>query len=1325
MRNRILYLISYLFIGIGILNAQSAYLEVVCFVESSKGDPIKTAKAELYEGNTRIQSVSTDLKGKLSFKLNYNKNYRIIVSKEGMIQKRIDFNTNAPAEEQRILRKEFAMSLVENCDGANTVVFKEPVDIIEYDAGFGNFVSNDAHYQQMQSKFASAYRSIDQCKQDKFDEKKQEADQQFNQHNYEEAIALYQEALEMNPNDGSVKRQISTAKKNIEKQQVNSQRYDQLIREADQYLGQGNLTTAKTKYFEAQKLKPNDTYPQTKIAEINTTIAQQQAEAQKQQELNAEYNNLVKQANSAMAAKNYPLAQQLYEKAGTIKPSEALPSQKVAEAQQALKQQQAAQAERERINTAFQEAMTAGNSAMQQKEYVKAQEHYQSALALKPSEALPRQKINEAQKLEDQRQKDLLAAQKAEVEIQYAEAIALADGNVAQKKFAEAISAYEQAMVIKPSDKYAQQQIVKINNLIVEEEQAKNAAVEKQYNDAIAKGDAAKLKKEFESAIAAYNTALGAKPGDAIATSKQAEAQKLLADQQRMFKEEQENKTQYNELVQKADGLFQAQDYPGSKSAYNQALSIYPGEQYPKNQIAIIDNIIAKNQREAEYNALIAEADGLFNNKSWEVAKSKYNAASAVFPENNYPRDQINTINKNISNKARAELEAKYNDLTVQAEQQVIQNNFEQAKGLYQEASQVIPENPYPQQRINEINQMISDAAKSATEAKYNELTGQAEQHVTQKNYEQAKGLYREASQVLPENPYPQQRINEINQLISDAAKSATEAKYNELAAQAEQEVTLKNFDQAKNLYNQASQVLPENPYPKQRINEINQMISNEAFAATQAKYDNFVTRAEEQVIQKDYEQAKNLLTQASGVMPENPFPQRRINEINKLIDGESRQQTLDKYNKLVAEADALFGSENFSQAKVVYTQALGVIPSEAYPQTKINEINALISANARQKVLNNYNASVALGDQNFDQKNYTVATSAYRKAISIMPEQTYPQQKINEISAILTEQARLKADNEAAEARYSAVIELANKYFNDQNYPLAISEYNKALTMKPGDVFPKQQIDEINEILTNQQRLLAEQQEVEQKYKEAIARADELFKSRTYTDAKSHYQEALSYKPEDIHASSQIGRIDQLLADAQAEADKKKQRDQLYASHIASGDVFYNSNKFKESKQSYLAALEVIPGQDYPRSQIRKIDEKLRIIAMNQANVRTESTTTPVTTSSTTKTSTTGGSSGQKLGSFTFKSESERKKYLENLKTKYSEGVTKEVYTEKSSTTTRYIVIRNDEVNEFREIRFKWGGVEYKMNGKPTNSFYLNSQVKPREGENFSEVKM
>jgi tetratricopeptide (TPR) repeat protein len=1252
MRN-ILLLAVITLLNICFVKAQNnSVLVVNGYVETIDGNPLVGTVAELYENETKVKSSNTSSEGMFSFTLDYGKNYKIIVSRPGMIHKRIDFNTNIPAESQRKLIKEFAVTLVENCEGANTSVFDEPADKVEFDKNMGNFVSNRGYFEKMQNQFTSAYADIERCKQKKYDDNRQSGDQAMKSGKYEEAKKSYEKALEASPNDSYLKRQIGQANKGIVDQGQADTKYNQLIKEADQYLAQNQLAAAKQRYSEAAKLKTTEAYPQQKMKDIDAALAQQADKARQDQSANNQYNDIINKANAAMASKNYPMAQQLFEQASKMRPNDPFPAQKIAEAQQAIQKQEQQKAEQANTEKAYQDIMAQAQAAMQKSDYPAAQELFQKALTYKPNEALPRQSLNEAQKLDAQKKQQNLKTQQQEVERKYNEAIQKANGLLAQKEYQHAINAYKEALTVKPSDSYTQKQITKAQNLLVEEQQKQQVAAEQAYDQAIALGDSKKLGKDYQSAITAYQQALQSKPNDATAQGKLAEAQKLLMAQQTQLKADTEQKAKFNQLVQEGDGLFKAQKMDEARLKYQQASAIYPTEAYPKNQIAAIDNLAAKNQKEAEYTKIVAQADLFLTQNKYDDAKAQYSLALKQSPEKLYPQQKINEINKLLADKVKQDALNQYNQVAAQAEQQITLKNFDKAKNLYAQAQTIMPDNPYPKQRINEINSMITAEAKNHQEQQYNQLIADADKLLGQQQFDQARAKYTQAQQMDPSKPYPGQKLNEINSLIASQAKKAVEDKYNALAAQAEQQILQKNFELAKNTYSQAALVMPENQYPKKRINEINSMITEQARNAQEADY-----------------------------------------------------------NKLITQADGLLNQKQFDQAKNIYAQAQKLMPEKTYPQQKINEINQTVSDVAKQKVQDQYDNLIKTADQQLAQKNYNAAVASYQSAQKVFPEQAYPQQKINEINSLLADIAKQEKDKLDKKAGYDKTLALADKYFNDKNYILARSEYNNALKIFPDESYPKNQINAIEQQLSLIQQDEAKKHDLEQKYNAAIVQADELFKNKKYADAKTYYQQAKELKPSEVHSAEQLKRIDDIFAQQASDLKKQTDLEKQYADLISQGDAKFGTSSFKDAKNLYLAAQQIKPNEAYPREQIKKADEKIKAMTTSQASIVTSANKT-------------SSNAETKLAELNFKTESERAKYLADLKSKYPEGVSMELFREGKKTTKRYVVIRSGEVHEYRDISYTWGGQQYTVDGKPTNSFYVQSQVKPREGEKYSEVE-
>src|SRR5690606_37426466 len=109
-------------------------------------------------------------------------------------------------------------------------------------------------------------------------------------------------------------------------------------------------------------------------------------------------------------------------------------------------------------------------------------------------------------------------------------------------------------------------------------------------------------------------------------------------------------------------------------------------------------------------------------------------------------------------------------------------------------------------------------------------------------------------------------------------------------------------------------------------------------------------------------------------------------------------KETNEKYDAAITKGDAAFGQNDLTAAKTAFTEASALKPSEAYPKTKIKEIDGLIAAEAKrladEKALDDkYTAAVSKGDKAITAKNYSEAKTAFTEATGLKPNEAYPKQ--------------------------------------------------------------------------------------------------------------------------------------------------------------------------------------------------------------------------------------------------------------------------------------------------------------------------------------------
>lgn len=1091
---RLTLLLALAFSSSGIM-AQQRSLEIIGTAEHDM-NPIPGATVILYKDGAEDQKVNTGSNGEFRFKLDMNHEYLVEIRKNGLLSKRIAFNTEIPDDFVGQYTMEFAMSLIKGCEGVNTSALNDPVDRIKFSSNKSEFISDEVYVDRMRSRLGRMMMEIDQCQADKYQQAVNDAERLAKSGDLAEAKKKYEEALEVYPDDRSVQKKLDNLQEKLEESNENLALYEDAIEKADKYYNEQSYEQAREYYRQAAAYQPGNSYAAGRVAEIDKTLtertqAQQAAQAKEQQ-----YTSLVSKANVAFNAKNYVQARELYKQALLVKPEADFARQKVAELEPLIAQQQSEQAANAANEQAYSEAMAMGQLALDRGEYEAAKQHFNRALALKPNQSLPMQKVRETEEAIEAAYLANIKAEKAEAQSRIEQLLDQGDTYFDQENYAEAEKAYSAVLDIDPNDRYAAQRLNRTRSLIASAQAEKQQQLENSFRDAVSKGDVLMTAGSFEQAIAAYKQALVLKPQDPGAQSKLAAAEQKQIQQRQQLAQEEARKAEYEKLMAEGNNQLASRNYDAARSAFQRALSMFPNQEAPKSRLQEIDRLVAQQVQTEKYQSLITTGDNMLSAGNLSQAKISYQQALALRSNDSYATGKI------------AEIDARL------ARQQ-------------QEAAQ-----------------------QAAREQKYNALIAEGDRLFGTGQYPEAKAQYQQAAELQPQQNYPGEQIARIDNLLAEQQKAASE-----------------------------------------------------------------------------------------------------------------KQAREEQFRSLVARADALYAAQDYTGAKLIYQQAKALKADEPYPTSKISEIDA-----------------------------------------------------------ILAQQARQEAEQQARKQQYESLIAEADGFLSSGNLDALRSKYQQAMAIMTDQPYPAAQIRKIDDMITEQARLEEEKRAQTAKYQGFITRGDALLAQQQYDEARRSYQSALGIKPGESYPQAQIAKIDTELAARRKKEEEQRAFEQRYASLISSADASFNNRKYDEAREGYREALVMKPSESYPQQQLNKIAELERILAKQQADREAA-----IAAAATTTAAASGAATAAKaapLAALDFKNDSERDAYLSGLGKEYPVGVTKEVHSERNSTTERYVVIRDNEVREFRKVRFSWGGVEYSLNGKPITSQYFDSQVKPRDGEFFQEIK-
>ena len=498
-------------------------------------------------------------------------------------------------------------------------------------------------------------------------------------------------------------------------------------------------------------------------------------------------------------------------------------------------------------------------------------------------------------------------------------------------------------------------------------------------------------------------------------------------------------------------------------------------------------------QRDKDYEKSIADADALFRGKKYEEALVKFQYAHGLFPERPYPNDRIAELQDLVSALKLAEqrkqlMNQEYQQRITEADRLFDQKQYERAKLMYAEALEQRPDDSYATGQIAKADQLIN---QQKVDLQYNKLIADAAQLYSDGGLGRAKEVYQEAVLIKPEEAgFINEQIRKIDaELALQVELAQKESQYNEYIGQGTQAMQQKNYNEALVAFRQALTYKPDDELALRKISEAESIILQ---IQTQENYDKHIADADQAMKNNDLTLAKSLYQEALKHFPNQTYPKDKIAEIDQAI-------ALDEqFNQLVSQAGVAENQQNFAQAKQLLEQALQ-IRDDAAVREQIQRIDQQL---AQIQLDRNYADLIKRADEAKTNEQFEVAKSLYQQALAVLPQEQYPQDQIRLIDEKLVQ----LADAAKLEQQFEQTLATAEMAFDRKDYLKALEGFNAALAIKTDNQLVKGRISETEGIML--------QLENKKKYDELVATANEAFNGNELEQAKGLYQQALSVLP-------------------------------------------------------------------------------------------------------------------------------------------------------------------------------------------------------------------
>lgn len=955
---------------------------------------------------------------------------------------------------------------------------------------------------------------------------------------YAKAKAEYQKALIIDPSAKYPKEKLTYIRK-FYIDPEDEARFAKAMENGNQLLANKDFSGAREQYGIAVNIKPED-----KIARENLAKADNLAIAKL--ESNKQYEKLITNADKLFAAKDMTGARAAYDAASKVSPDENYPRQRISEID--VK----AEAEKSQKD-AYEKALTEGDDAYMNRDFVSAKLKYELALKIKPGENYPKSMLERVAEgtvnLKDAQQN-------------YQLTIANADKLFNAKDYETALLAYQNAAKILPGEKYPAQQIEKINAVIQQ-----RLTLDENYTKTISAGNQFFDAKQYAEARTEFQKANDLKPGEAYPKQKIEDIAVLLL----ALKEAERNKV-YATVIASADQLFDAKDYTSALAKYQEAASIKAEETYPKDRIAAIDKLKTDElATKSAYEKTIATADQKFAEAAFAEAIAQYQSAQNLNPNELYPAQQIAKAQQELA-KIKIQ-EDTYKQAVADADKAMGSGDLDAALKSYQQALTIKPGSVYPQEQITTINASL--AVSRSKEEQYQKLITDADQLYQAGSLKEAVNSYKLALEIKSQEKYPIDQVKKINGLIEE--QNAKQASFDQLVADADKLYSGADYDKALVKYKEALIVLPLEKYPQEKILSINSIL--EQRISLEENYTKNINEGDIAFKAGNPEVALGSYEKASALKPAEKYPLDKISEIRKSM---AEQTSLnDNYKRIIAEADRIFSSGELAAAALKYKEAGDLKPAESYPQQQIGIINSRLTE--QKNIEETYRLLIVDADRLLNAADIDQALSKYREAQTLKPSEVYPGEQI----AIINTR---KGEIAGAEQAYNEAITRADNLFNSGVWDEATSAYNQAQILKPSEQYPR---DRIASIVAKK----SEQKTLNESYQSAIVEADRLFDAKEYLSALQFYQKALALKPAEEHPQTRISTINSQMQEQLQLASKD------YNEAIEEANRFFTLQDYISAMKAYETASALKPEEDYPKNKLIEINTILMERARNQAD--------------------------------------------------------------------------------------------------------------------------
>lgn len=520
--------------------------------------------------------------------------------------------------------------------------------------------------------------------------------------------------------------------------------------------------------------------------------------------------------------------------------------------------------------------------------------------------------------------------------------------------------------------------------------------------------------------------------------------------------------TEFTALVLAGQRAFISGNYDEAEVSFKKAADIDPKEEYVQKKIADIKAKRAEKENQNKkaladkYQELLKNAVTAYNAGKYDDAEKLYQQALAANPTDSWPQEQLKRIEGKKTEAKLAEenkrQEELYKGYLAAGAKALASKSYDEARGDYQQALNIKPKDATAQSKLKEIDKKLADQQleedNKKKDAYFSNFITLGNEALSKGSYDEAETAFNEALKIEPGNAEAQKLLDNIKNKRAQIAEKENQEKlakerdekYTQLISLADKALLTELNETAKDYYTKANQLKPNEPYPSQKIAEIDKQLSSQAAEKNKQAKDSLLTvqynlavdKGEKALEAADFKNAKIAFQLAAGLKPGEQYPKNKLQEIDirqqelnaqKKAEADSLQmlaQADKQYKLIMNQANAAFAKKDYEIAKKGYTEASTLKPGEDLPKQKLADVTAKLDSIQLQKENDEkYETAIVAADSlAFVSKDFVEALKYYRQAAESRPSESYAQKQINYLQGELNRKAKEEVDAKKEEER-------------------------------------------------------------------------------------------------------------------------------------------------------------------------------------------------------------------------------------------------------------------------------------------------------------------